>query len=232
MTHYGNPALEVAQQTTPVAVIADPAACSFQFNPVNTATFTSSCDIAKSYLANQMISYVNTPAPAGAVAAVTIGETRIAAFDGTGLPAAEFHHRERAFQAAVAAALNASHYPLTAAPAAINHAALLGLATWLLILYAWVFGSIPSWMCELFPARVRFTAMSFPYNLGNGLFGGFMPATAFAMVAANGNIYFGLWYTIVVTFVGAVLCLVLLPETSGRTLEEVDGARLQPVDAV
>jgi MFS family permease len=209
MTHYGNPALETASRTNPVVVTADGNRCSFQFNPVGTATFTSSCDIAKASLARAGIPYSNVNARPGSVATVTVGRTLVASYEGDGGdPAAA----ER-FASELKAALATAGYPEKADPARINRPMLLVLLTVLVIYVTMVYGPIAAWLVELFPTRIRYTSMSLPYHIGNGWFGGFLPTTAFAMVAATGNIYQGLWYPIVVAVMTLVIGALFLPET-------------------
>jgi MFS family permease len=209
LTHYGNPALESASRTNPVVVTADSDRCSFQFNPVGTATFTSSCDIAKASLARAGIPYSNVDAPAGSVATITVGTTLVASYEGNGGDAAA---AER-FASELKAALSAAGYPEKADPARINRPMLLVLLTVLVIYVTMVYGPIAAWLVELFPTRIRYTSMSLPYHIGNGWFGGFLPTTAFAMVAATGNIYQGLWYPIVVALMTLVVGALFLPET-------------------
>ncbi len=209
LTHYGNPALEAASSTNPVVVTADPNRCSFQFNPVGTATFTSSCDIAKASLARTGIPYSNVEAPAGSVATVTVGRTLVASYEGNGADPAAADR----FASELKAALTAAGYPEKADPARINRPMLLLLLTVLVIYVTMVYGPIAAWLVELFPTRIRYTSMSLPYHIGNGWFGGFLPTTAFAMVAATGNIYQGLWYPIVVAVMTLVVGALFLPET-------------------
>jgi MFS family permease len=209
LTHFGNPALEEASSTSPVVVTSDPEACSFQFNPVGTAKFTSSCDIAKSALARAGIPYSNIEAPAGTVASIKVGETVIPAYEGTDSSTAE----AAAFNGGLKAALTTAGYPEKADPARINKPMLLVLLTVLVIYVTMVYGPIAAWLVELFPTRIRYTSMSLPYHIGNGWFGGFLPTTAFALVAMTGNIYQGLWYPIVVAVMTLIIGTLFLPET-------------------
>jgi len=222
LTVVANPALAHAQQTAPVTVTADPAQCSFQFNPIEDAAFVTSCDIAKNVLANAAVNYSNAAAPVGAVAQISIGGKQIAAFDGTALSARELAQKRAGFEAEVTKALEAAGYPASADPAQINKPAVLGLLALLVILVAMVYGPIAAQLVELFPTRIRYTSMSLPYHIGNGWFGGFLPPLAFAMVAASGNIYFGLWYPIVVALMTAVVGFFLVPETKDRNIYASD----------
>ncbi|WP_091444587.1 MFS transporter [Ancylobacter rudongensis] len=219
ITHYANPALERAQATSPVTVVADPSECSFQFNPVGTAKFVSSCDIAKSFLARNSVNYSNEAAPAGTVASIKVGETVIPSFSGVGLDAAAMKAQTDAFTASMTQAIRTAGYPAKADPAEINTPMVVALLTVLVLFVTMVYGPIAAWLVELFPTRIRYTAMSLPYHIGNGWFGGFLPTTAFAMVAATGDIYYGLWYPIIVALATFVIGLVLAPETNKRDLE-------------
>ncbi|TCK31760.1 putative MFS family arabinose efflux permease [Ancylobacter aquaticus] len=219
ITHYANPALERAQATSPVTVVADPSECSFQFNPVGTAKFVSSCDVAKSFLARNSVNYSNEAAPAGTVASVKIGETVINSVSGVGLDPAAFKAQSDAFTASITQAIRTAGYPAAANPAEINTPMVIVLLTILVLFVTMVYGPIAAWLVELFPTRIRYTAMSLPYHIGNGWFGGFLPTTAFAMVAATGDIYYGLWYPIIVALATFVIGLVLAPETNKRDLD-------------
>ena len=212
LTHFANPGIEHARQTSPIVVVADPADCHFQFDPIGKARFTSSCDISKSVLAKAGAPYENSAAPAGAVAAVRIGDVTVVAFDGRDLAPAEFKERNDAFGKQLTAALQTAGYPQSADPARINHAMVL-LILFVLVLYVtMVYGPIAAWLVELFPARIRYTSMSLPYHIGNGWFGGFLPTVSFALVALTGDIYYGLWYPIVVAVATAVIGAVALPD--------------------
>ncbi|BBN54280.1 MFS transporter [Pseudomonas chlororaphis subsp. aurantiaca] len=218
LTQYGNPDVFSAQARNPVTVIADPAQCSFQFDPVGKARFTSSCDLAKSVLAKKAIPYQNQKAEPGAVAQVRIGDKVMPSFEGTGMPAADFKTRNDAFVASLSTALKDAGYPEKADPAKTNYPAVLALLTLLVIYVTMVYGPIAAWLVELFPARIRYTSMSLPYHIGNGWFGGFLPTVAFAMVAATGDIYYGLWYPIVIAVMTAILGTLFLPETKDRDI--------------
>jgi MFS family permease len=221
LTHYANPALFAAQATAPVAVIADPAECSFQFDPVGKNKFDStSCDIAKSFLAKAGVSYQRIDAPAGAVARIRAGDTTLAAPDPRIVKGGERKAAIASFQSSAKAALSAVGYPDKADPASIDKPMVV-LILFILVLYVtMVYGPIAALLVELFPARIRYSAMSLPYHIGNGWFGGFLPTTAFAMVAATGDIYYGLWYPIVVAGITVVIGLLFLPETVNRPIDE------------
>lgn len=218
LTQFGNPDVFAAQEKNPVTVVADPAACSFQFDPVGKAKFLSSCDMAKSLLAKKAIPYENIKAETGAVAQIHIGDKVIASFEGSGMAAAEFKAQSDAFTAQMSSALKDAGYPEKADPAKINHLMMLVLLTILVIYVTMVYGPIAAWLVELFPARIRYTSMSLPYHIGNGWFGGFLPTVAFAMVAATGDIYYGLWYPIVIAVMTAILGIFFLPETKDRDI--------------
>ncbi|RON19497.1 MFS transporter [Pseudomonas frederiksbergensis] len=218
LTQYGNPDVFLAQEKNPVTVIADQSKCSFQFDPVGKAKFTSSCDLAKTVLAKKAIPYKNEKAEPGAVAQVRIGNKVIPSFEGTGMPAADFKARNDAFVATLGTGLKDAGYPEKADPAKTNYPMVLLLLTILVIYVTMVYGPIAAWLVELFPARIRYTSMSLPYHIGNGWFGGFLPTVAFAMVAATGDIYYGLWYPIVIAVMTAILGTFFLPETKDREI--------------
>jgi hypothetical protein len=220
LTRYANPALYEAQSTAPVAVIADPHQCSFQFDPIGKNKFDStSCDIAKSFLAKAGVTYQRVDAPTGTVAQIRSGTTVFTSPDPTVVKGAERKAAIAAFQADVKKALTAAGYPEKANPATIDKPMVV-LILFVLVLYVtMVYGPIAALLVELFPARIRYSAMSLPYHIGNGWFGGFLPTTAFAMVAATGDIYYGLWYPIVVAGATLVLGLLFLPETFKRAID-------------
>jgi MFS family permease len=218
LTHFANPGIERARQTNPIVVVAAPADCHFQFDPIGKARFTSSCDISKSALAKAGAPYENSAAPVGAVASVRIGGVTVVAFDGRNLAPAEFKERSDAFGKQLTAALQAAGYPASADPARINHGMVL-LILFVLVLYVtMVYGPIAAWLVELFPARIRYTSMSLPYHIGNGWFGGFLPTVSFALVALTGDIYYGLWYPIVVAVFTVLVGAVFLPDKRDEAL--------------
>jgi MFS family permease len=212
LTHFANPAIERARQTSPIVVVADPADCHFQFDPIGKARFTSSCDIAKSALAKSGAPYENEAAPSDAVASVRIGDVSVVAFDGGELAAGEFKERTDAFGKQLTASLQTAGYPLSADPAQINHGMVLLILTVLVLYVTMVYGPIAAWLVELFPARIRYTSMSLPYHIGNGWFGGFLPTVSFALVALTGDIYYGLWYPIVVAVATTIIGGLFLPD--------------------
>ncbi|HEY3947538.1 MFS transporter [Phenylobacterium sp.] len=219
ITVSANPALAAASASAPVTVVADPADCAFQFDPVGKKTFASSCDIAKSTLANAGVSYANEKAPAGSVAVVKIGAVALPSFKGEGLAAADLKTQKAAWTKALGGDLKAAGYPAKADPARIN-VPLTVFWLWLLVVYVtMVYGPIAAALVEMFPTRIRYTSMSLPYHVGNGWFGGFLPTTAFAMVAASGNIYFGLWYPVVVAAVTFVVGLFFVKEMRGNPIK-------------
>ncbi|MCZ8172061.1 MAG: MFS transporter [Brevundimonas sp.] len=221
LTQAANPALARAQATAPVTVIANDADCSLQFDPVGKNRFDSkSCDIAKSFLAKGGISYAQVEAPAGTVAQIKVGGTTFTAPDPAKVTGDERKAAIAAFQQEVKAALTAAGYPAKADPAAINKPLVIAILTYLVLLVTAVYGPIAALLVELFPTRIRYTAMSLPYHIGNGWFGGFLPTTAFAMVAATGDIYYGLWYPIVIATATVVVGLMFLPETFRRNIDQ------------
>jgi MFS family permease len=221
LTFYANPALAAAQARAPVSVVADPAQCSIQFDPVGKNKFdTTSCDIAKSFLAKAGVSYQRVDARPGSIAQIKAGETTLTAPDPRQISGAERKAAIAEFQGAAKKALTAVGYPDKADPANINKPMVV-LILFVLVLYVtMVYGPIAALLVELFPARIRYSSMSLPYHIGNGWFGGFLPTVAFAMVAATGDIYYGLWYPIVVAALTVALGLFFLPETFRRAISE------------
>ncbi len=217
LTGAANPRLAAATATSPVTVVADPADCAFQFDPVGKTVFDSSCDLAKSYLAKAGVTYVNVVAPAGAVAAVRIGAATVPSFHSTvredvsgtmpngAITRTEFTARKTAFETELGGALAAAGYPARADGALVNKPVVVGILFLLVMYVTMVYGPVAAALVEMFPTSIRYTSMSLPYHIGNGWFGGFLPTTAFAMVAATGNIYHGLWYPVVVALVTVVV---------------------------
>jgi MFS family permease len=219
IAYFANPALYAAQASAPVTVTADPAECSFQFNPVGIAKFLSSCDIAKSFLAKNSVNYENEAAPAGTVASIKVGDTVIQSFDGHGLAAEDMKAKSEAFNKSVGDAIAAAGYPAKADPAQINYFMVVLLLFYLVILVTMVYGPIAAMLVELFPTRIRYTSMSLPYHIGNGWFGGFLPFLAVAMVAAKGDIYYGLWYPIVIAAVTFIVGIFFIHETKDHKID-------------
>lgn len=220
LSRNANPDLYAATQASPVSVMADPAACSVQFDPIGANKFDQkSCDIAKSFLAKAGVSYTRVGAPAGTEASIKVGDTVIAAPVPAGMDADARKAAIKAFQDEAKAALKAAGYPEKADPAKINKPVVVGILFLLVIYVTMVYGPIAALLVELFPTRIRYSSMSLPYHIGNGWFGGFLPTVAFAMVAATGDIYYGLWYPIVVAAICFVVGLVLLPETFRRSID-------------
>ena len=218
LTRAANPALAEAQARAPVVVIADPASCSVQFDPVGKAAFASSCDIAKSVLSNAGVSYENRPAEPGSIALVRIGGAEVASVEGQGLAPAELKTARTQVDTQLKAALVEAGYPAKADPARLNWWATFGVLMIFIIAATALYGPQAAALVELFPTRVRYTALSLPYHIGTGWIGGFVPVTAFAIVTATGDIYSGLWYSVIFTAISVVVCL-FLPETKGKPLD-------------
>ena len=228
LTATANPALHRAQQSSPVVDTADPADCSFQFNPTGTVKFANSCDIAKSTLARNAVSYTTVDAPAGAVAMVKIGD------------AEQVSAKDPEFAKKVLEQITKAGYPGASHPEKVKIAiepkeglwnvlkmldvfsaqklTIIAILTLLVIYVTAVYGPIAAALVELFPTRIRYTSMSLPYHIGNGWFGGMLPATAFAMVAQNGNIYYGLWYPVAIALFTVVIGVLFVPETKDRDI--------------
>jgi MFS family permease len=202
LVHYANPALEEATIAAPVVVVADPADCAFQFDPIGKKTFKSSCDQVKTMLAKKAIPYTNEAAPAGTLASVRVGTDVVQSFNGNE-PGVDFKSKNAELAKALGAATKM--YPAKADMSRVNTPMVVLLLVILVIYVTMVYGPIGAWLVELFPARIRYTSMSLPYHIGNGWFGGFLPTIAFALVAATGDIYYGLWYPIAIALMTFVV---------------------------
>jgi MFS family permease len=216
MADTANPALSHANETVKVVVVADPNDCSFQFNPVGTAKFANSCDVAKGALARASVVYSQEDAAPGTAASIQVGDKTLQA-------------KAPTFAKELADTLTAVGYPAASNPSVVKLAhpwdvfrpqpfTLVLILTFLVILVTMVYGPIAAALVELFPTRIRYTSMSLPYHIGNGWFGGLLPATVFAMNAQSGSIYYGLWYPIVIAAATAVIGLLFLPETKDRDI--------------
>jgi len=210
LTHYANPALEQAISRYPTVVITKADDCSLQFNPTGTSKFTSHCDVAKAALVKRGVPYKTIDTPSATTTTIKVGETEIVSYDAKGPDAAE---RAKVFDTEFKAALLTAGYPEKADLSQIN-SPMVVVVLFILVLYVtMVYGPIAAMLLELFPTRIRYTSMSLPYHIGNGWFGGFLPTTAFAIVAATGDIYSGLRYPIVVAIITFIIGAVFIPET-------------------
>ncbi len=216
LTAAANPALAKALVSAPVRLIAPARECSFQFDPLDTKTFTTSCDIAKRLLAEAAIDYTTTSGRGPA--RIVVGDRVLPVFEGGDLTPAELAARKSALGAELARAAHAAGYPARADPNAIDAPLVIAILFALVLLVAIVYGPLAAALAELFPTRLRCTSLSLPYHLGNGWFGGLLPTIAFALVAQNGNIYYGLWYAVIVAAVTFVIGMNFLPETAGSDL--------------
>ena len=213
LTTAANPALAHATASQPVTIYADPADCNVQFDPVGKTVFNQSCDLAKSYIAKAGVNYTNLAAPAGAVAEVRIGDRVVyPSFRGEALPTAEFAAAKKTWETGLGGARASAGYPAKADSDQVNKPMVVLILFILGFYVTMVYGPIAAALVEMFPTNIRYTSMSLPYHIGNGWFGGFLPTTAFAMVAATGNIYYGLWYPIVIAVATAVLGFLLVKE--------------------
>ncbi|WP_263263625.1 MFS transporter [Pseudomonas sp. RIT-PI-S] len=197
LSHYANPQIDQASRQTPVVVMADPATCTFQFDPVGKARFDSPCDKIKTLLVKAGVPYTSENAAAGSTVAVTVGQTRLEGYDET----------------ALRGAITAAGYPTKAEPAQVNQPMVVGIIVALILIATMTYGPLAAVMVELFPTRIRYTSMSLPYHIGNGWFGGFLPTVSFALVVYTGDIYYGLWYPIAVTAISLVVGTLCLKET-------------------
>ena len=213
LTKAANPDLAAAQAANKVVVTANPAECSFQFNPTGTVKFTSSCDVAKQALASASVSYDNASAAPGATATITVGTTVINSYSAKGVSKEEAKAKSDEFKKALGDALKAANYPAKADMAKFDKVTVAAILTYLVILVTMVYGPIAAMLVEMFPTRIRYTSMSLPYHIGNGWFGGLLPTTAFAIVAQTGNMYNGLWYPIIIAGITFVIGVLFVKET-------------------
>jgi MFS family permease len=215
-----NPGLAQASLSSPVIVIADPGDCSLQFDLLGKSKFVTSCDIAKSTLANLGVPYRNEPASAHAHAITQIGTRRIPSFDGSVLDPPRLETERKQYETTLKGALHDAGYPAKADTSKIDETRAIMILVMLVLSASALYGPQAAALVELFPTRIRYSALSLPYHVGVGWFGGFLPATAFAIVATTGNIYSGLWYPVVVAAIGFVVTLLFVPETRGRDIAE------------
>jgi MFS family permease len=215
-----NPQLVHAQERTPVVIETDLASCAVQFDPLGTATFVSACDLAKSALVTKGISFSTAQSTDGRTA-VVVGTEPVAIAGGEGLNAAELKTLKAETAATIGAELSEAGFPASANLAHGNMTLLVILLLMFVVASTALYGPQAAALVEMFPTRVRYTAMSLPYHVGTGWVGGFLPVTSFALVAVTGNIYSGLWYAVIFTAISVVVSLFFLKETAGRRLEEV-----------
>ncbi len=213
LTHYANPALEAAQINSPVIVLADSNECHFQFNPTGTKKFTSSCDIAKANLSAATVNYQNEEAKVGAIARIKVGEKVLESYDASSLSKKEAKEKDALFNAKLKLMIAEAGYPLKAESSEINKPIVLILLFILVLYVTMVYGPMAAILVEMFPTRIRYTSMSLPYHIGNGWFGGLLPTTAFALVAFKGDMYYGLWYPVVIALITAVIGSFFVIET-------------------
>jgi MFS family permease len=205
LSHYANPQIDQASRQAPIVVMADPAACTFQFDPVGKARFDSPCDKVKTFLVKQGLPYSSAPAQEGNAVVVTVGDKRITGFD----------------DAALRAAIDAAGYPAKADPSLVNQPMVVAIIVAMILIATMAYGPLAAVMVELFPTRIRYTSMSLPYHIGNGWFGGFLPTVSFALVVYTGDIFYGLWYPIAITGVSFIVGVFCLKETRNVDLDKV-----------
>ncbi|WP_339101425.1 MFS transporter [Pseudomonas atacamensis] len=204
LAHYANPAIDQASSQAPITVLADPATCTFQFDPVGKAKFDSPCDKVKTFLVKQGLPYSSVAAPAGSAVQVSVGDVKLDGFD----------------EAALRGAITLAGYPQQADMQQINKPMIVALIVALIIISAMCYGPLAALMVELFPTRIRYTSMSLPYHIGNGWFGGFLPTVSFALVVYTGDIFYGLWYPVLITGVSLVVGMICLRETKNIDLDK------------
>ncbi len=244
LTATANPALNQAQQSTKVVVTADPKSCSFQFNPVGTAKFTTSCDVTKALLARSSVLYETVDGPPGSTAKVKVGDTEITGYEMSALSGDQVKTVPAAYTKQVNDALQKAGYPGASNPSIVKipiepekgllnvfkmfdvftaqKMTIILILTILVIFVTAVYGPIAAALVEFFPTRIRYSGLSLPYHIGNGWFGGLLPATSFAMVAATGDVYYGLWYPVVIALATVVIGLFTVPETYKRDIYRTD----------
>jgi MFS family permease len=227
LTHYANPALETALTNAPVKVVADPATCHFQFKLTGTEKFPSSCDIATGMLTAASVSYTTEAAPAGSLAKIKVGEKEVSSFTAVMTPDglnfdADSKTKEAALKKEVGGAIKEAGYPAKADPDQINKPMVVALLFILVLYVTMVYGPIAAMLVEMFPTKIRYTSMSLPYHIGNGWFGGLLPTFAFAMVAWQGDIYFGLWYPIAIALITVVIGALFVKETKDNDIYAAD----------
>ena len=222
LTETANPALAKAHGSVNVVVLADPSNCSFQFNPTGLSKFTNGCDVAKGALARASVTYTQQGAPAGTPASVKIGDKTL-------------DPKSPSFAKDLSAALTAVGYPAASNPSVVKLAhpwdifraqpfKIIIILAFLMVLVTMVYGPMAAALVELFPTRISYTSMSLPYHIGNGWFGGLLPATMFAMNAQSGSIFYGLWYPVIIAAATAVIGLFFIPETKDRDIFAGDSA--------
>ena len=202
LTHYANPQLEAAARANPVLVAADPATCGFQFDPVGRRKNFTDCDKVKALLSKMGVPYTNSTLPAGSGIEIKVGSGTITGFDAK----------------VIQSALTAATYPSLADPTQMNIAMVVVLLTVLIVLAATGYAPQAAALVEMFPTRIRYTALSVPYHAAVGWIGGLLPAVAFSLVVATGNIYYGLWYPVIVVSLSFLIGMCYLKETRGRDL--------------
>ena len=236
LTHFANPALEKALASAPVSVTADPADCQFQFNPTGTKKFLSSCDIAKAKLMAASVNYTNVNAPAGTIASIKIGDKVISSFDARSLLKAEADEKNKFFSKELAGAIKEAGYPTKADPEQINKPMVVLLVFILVIYVTMAYGPTAAILVEMFPTSIRYSAISLPYHVGTGWFGGLLPTSSIAIVAWQGDIYSGLWYPVVVALITVVIGFIFLKETKdidiSREVESVAEADPEAVHGI
>jgi hypothetical protein len=218
---FGNPDLEAATRNAPVTVMADPAQCTFQFDLFGTAKYTSPCDLARNIITGVNVPYTNTSAPGAAAATIKVGNAAITVPSGAAMDGKTLKAFKAKTTADIKAALVKAGYPAKADPKKAQLWPMFGILVIFAIACTALYGPMASLLVEMFPTRVRYTAMSLPYNIGTGWFGGIQPALSFAIVAATGNIYAGLWYPVGVGITAIIVALLFLKETKGRDLNAV-----------
>ena len=222
LTHFLNPALEIALKNSPISVMAAPDDCSVQIRVTNIEQYTSPCDIAKGRLATMGVNYSSEVGTIGTAAIIKIGDKIINSYDAKLLTPEQIAAFDKIFVQEINAAIGQAGYPSTADPKQMNKPIALLLLI-ILVIYGIVTSiAMATILLEMFPTRIRYTAMSLPYNIANGWFAGLLPAASFALIAYYGNIYSGLWYPVILSLIAAVIAIIFLPETKNIDIYKDD----------
>ena len=205
ISHYANPQIDTASQQSPIVVVADPATCTFQFDPVGKARFDSPCDKVKTFLIKQGLPYSAESAAPGSLVVVKVGGNLITGFN----------------EAALTSAVTSAGYPSKADSSLVNKPMVVLLIVILVLIATMAYGPLAALLVEMFPTRIRYTSMSLPFHIGNGWFGGLLPTISFGLVVYTGDIFYGLWYPVLITGVSVVCSLLFLKETKDVDIDNV-----------
>jgi MFS family permease len=227
LTHVSNPALERAAREAPVVLHADPRTCRWQFDLLGRRAPSSACDVIRTSLADAGVPYRIDASLTGGEARAAIGTASPVQGDFDGLADGTREMEAHRLATSLRSALVSAGYPVSADAEAMNLPAMFGILLLFMLASTALYGPQAATLVELFPTSIRYTALSVPYNIGTGWVGGLLPVSAFALVAATGNIYSGLFYPLVFTAISFVGCWLWLPETAGRPLQSIGDAHAE-----